>query len=249
LQSGIGREKESYNWCEYLGRCQVPQRTHVMSSFHARLVASPLVVLAALLVVPTANCDEPVSPSIVEMSADRLRRITTEAEHQVDKGNLVGMVSLVARRGKIVYLDAVGHQNRAKNIPMRTDTIFRVASMTKPVTSLAILMLYEEGKIQLTDPLSKYVREFSEMKVIRPDGQLEEAEREIAIYDLLTHNSGLAYHDHSLVGHYYHEADITCGRGLTLYRHLLAALRENPLTASSVFSPVDYTTFLSSIQR
>jgi CubicO group peptidase (beta-lactamase class C family) len=182
-----------------------------MNSFHARLVASPLVVLATLLSVPTATCKEPAAPWASGMSADRLGRITGEAEHQVDKGNLVGMVSLVARRGKIVYLGAVGHQNREENIPMRSDTIFRVASMTKPVTSLAILMLYEEGKIDLTDPLSKYVPEFSEMQVIRADGQLEDAEREITIYDLLTHNSGLAYHDHSVVGHHYHKADITCG--------------------------------------
>lgn len=83
----------------------------------------------------------------VGMSADRLQQITVEAEDHVRKGNLVGMVSLIARRGKIVYLEAAGHQNREKGVPMKTDTIFRIASFTKPVTSLAILMLYEEAAL------------------------------------------------------------------------------------------------------
>lgn len=147
----------------------------------------------------------------VGMSADRLQQITVEAEDHVRKGNLVGMVSLIARRGKIVYLEAAGHQNREKGVPMKTDTIFRIASFTKPVTSLAILMLYEEGKLQLTDPLSQYAPAFKEMKVVAPDGTLVDARREITIYDLLTHNSGLAYHNHPVVGSHYHRAAIACG--------------------------------------
>ena len=80
------------------------------------------------------------------------------------------MVSLVARRGQTVYLNGVGHRDRENGVPMTADTIFRVASMTKPITSLAILMLFEEGKLQLTDPVSAYVSDFKSMKVWTLDG-------------------------------------------------------------------------------
>jgi CubicO group peptidase (beta-lactamase class C family) len=168
-------------------------------------------VVVGLLLVEEARGQEIVAPQNVDMSSSRLNRLTIEAESQVKKGNLVGIVSLVARRGNIVYLEAVGHQNRETKVAMKTDTICRIASMTKPVTSLAVLMLYEEGKVQLTDPLSQYIPEFKDMKVVKADGTLEDADREITVYDLLTHNSGLAYDDHSVVGGRYRDADITNG--------------------------------------
>jgi CubicO group peptidase (beta-lactamase class C family) len=170
----------------------------------------PAAILAILAACFPVNGQELVQPDKVGMSAERLIRLTVEAEHQIEKGNLVGMVSLVARRGKIVYLESVGHQDRERDIPMKRDTIFRVASMTKPVTSLAILMLYEEGKLQLTDPLSDYIPEFKDTKVWTPNGTVD-AERQITIYDLLTHNSGLAYSDHKDVGHFYRDAGVNGG--------------------------------------
>jgi CubicO group peptidase (beta-lactamase class C family) len=174
-----------------------------------RPVVFPLIV--GFLLGSPLHGQEVAAPQDVGMSSDRLQRISCEAENQIKKGNLVGMVSLVARRGKIVYLEAAGHQNREKGVPMKTDTIFRIASFTKPVTSMAVLMLYEEGKIQLTDPVSQYIPAFKSMKVFAADGTLENAQREITIYDLLTHNSGLAYHSHDVVGSYYHRAAIACG--------------------------------------
>jgi CubicO group peptidase (beta-lactamase class C family) len=155
-----------------------------------------------------------VIPESVGMSSARLSRITKEAEQQVADGKLVGIVSLVARRGKIVYLEAVGYQDREEAVRMETNTIFRIASMTKPVTSLAALMLYEEGEFQLTDPVSKYIPEFGEMKVALRDGQLVDAKRQITIYDLLTHNSGLGYPTNVHVGKLYDEARIAGGGGL-----------------------------------
>ena len=174
-----------------------------------RLLCIPLII--GSLLASAAHAQEILSPENVGMSAERLERITLEAENQIKKGNLVGMVTLVARRGKIVYLEAAGHQNREKGVPMKTDTIFRIASFTKPVTSVAVLMLYEEGKIQLTDPVSQYIPAFKDMKVVGSNGTLEDARREITIYDLLTHNSGLAYHNHEVVGSRYHRARIACG--------------------------------------
>lgn len=179
-----------------------------------RLLSRPSVVnviIAVLLLASPAQGQQAVLPQNVGMSADRLDRITVEAENHIQKGHLVGMVSLVARRGKIVYLEAVGHQDRENGLPMKTDTIFRIASMTKPVTSLAVLMLYEEGKLQLTDPVSVYIPEFEKMKVWTPEGEVD-AERQITIYDLLTHNSGLAYENgHDVVGPMYAKAKINNG--------------------------------------
>jgi CubicO group peptidase (beta-lactamase class C family) len=168
-------------------------------------------LIAGLLLALPAHGQEVASPESVGMSSERLHRISLEADNQITKGNLVGMVSLVARRGQIVYLEAAGHQRREKGVPMRTDTIFRIASFTKPVTSVAVLMLYEEGKFQLADPVSQYIPAFKDMKVVASDGTLEDARREITIYDLLTHNSGLAYHDHEIVGSRYRRAGIACG--------------------------------------
>jgi len=179
-------------------------------TYISRHLAFTLLIVGLFFTLP-ARAQELASPKSVGMSADRLERITVEAKNQIEKGSLVGMVSLVARRGKIVYLQPAGLQNREKDVPMKVDTIFRIASFTKPVTSLAVLMLYEEGKIQLTDPVSKYIEAFKEMKVVASDGSLVDARREITIYDLLTHNSGLAYHDHEVVGHRYHRARIACG--------------------------------------
>lgn len=169
-------------------------------------------VLIVSTISPTRLVAQELSrPEDVGLSAVKLERITSEAKNQVAKGHLVGSVSLVARKGKIVYLEAVGYQNREKKVVMETDTIFRVASFTKPVTSLAALMLYEEGKFQLTDPVSIYIPQFKDMKVVSADGSLEDAEREITVYDLLTHNAGLSYSNHSLVGPRYFEAEITNG--------------------------------------
>jgi CubicO group peptidase (beta-lactamase class C family) len=124
------------------------------------------------------------------------------AQGFVDRGEISGIVTLIARNGKVVHLDTVGMSDPAAKTPMRADTLFRVASMTKPVTSVAVMMLCEQGRLLLTDPVSKYLPEFKEMKVAvegAPDAAgkrpvtLEPATRAITIKDLLTHRSGLTY--------------------------------------------------------
>lgn len=115
----------------------------------------------------------------------------------VRQSRVAGAVGLVMERGRVVYGDAVGWRDLAAKKPMTRDTIFRFASMTKPVTSVAVMMLVDEGKVAVTDPLSKFIPEFSNMQVIRPtsegDGQAVPASREITIRDLLTHTSGITY--------------------------------------------------------
>src|SRR3984885_12761345 len=118
-------------------------------------------------------------------------------EGVVRAGDLSGVVSLVWRKGEIVQLDTVGKRDIANDLPMQRDTLFRIASMTKPVTSVAAMMLVEDGRIALGDPITKWLPEFADMQVLkRADGPLDEtypSPRAITVEDLLTHRSGLAY--------------------------------------------------------
>ena len=116
----------------------------------------------------------------------------------VDKGRTPGVVTLIARHGKVVHFSSAGMQDVEAKTPLTEKTIFRIASMSKPITSVAVMILVDEGKINVADPLSKYVPEFKDMKVLVPDKdgknyELVNAKREITIHDLLTHSSGITY--------------------------------------------------------
>ncbi len=115
----------------------------------------------------------------------------------VDSGRLAGMVTVVMRRGELAFAETAGKADVERNRPMRPDTIFRIYSMTKPLTSTAIMMLYEEGRFQLDDPISKFIPAFANPRVYAGGsrGKIDSvpAEREITFRDLLTHTSGLTY--------------------------------------------------------
>ncbi len=142
------------------------------------------------------------SPESVGMSSERLQRLSSALKEEVDKGNLPGTVVLIARKGKLVYSDAVGVLDKSTGRPMTTDAIFRIYSMTKPLASVAAMMLVEEGKLQLTDPVSKFLPALKDLKVsvasTDPNTkqvtyqQVPQA-REMTVQDLLRHSSGLAY--------------------------------------------------------
>jgi CubicO group peptidase (beta-lactamase class C family) len=125
-------------------------------------------------------------------AADRLDRLHRGMQGFVDRNEAGGIVTLIARDGKVVDLHAVGFQDKEAKTPMRTDTIFRIASMTKPITSVAVMMLYEEGKLFLTDPVSKFIPAFKNLQVAEASGNVP-ARRMISIRDLLTHRSGITY--------------------------------------------------------
>ena len=93
---------------------------------------------------------------IADMSSQRLARIAPALKQEIDQGRLPGAVVMVARKGKLVYSEAFGFQDKVAGTPMKTDSVFRIYSMTKPLASVGAMMLVEEGKIQLTDPLSKF---------------------------------------------------------------------------------------------
>ena len=138
-----------------------------------------------------------VSPDQVGLSAARLARISSWMRGWVDSGKLPGMTVCVMRRGELAYAETYGKADVERNKPMRPDTIVRIYSMTKPLTSTAIMMLYEEGRFQLDDPISKFIPAFKNPRVYAGGsrGKIDSvpAEREITFRDLLTHTSGLTY--------------------------------------------------------
>jgi CubicO group peptidase (beta-lactamase class C family) len=132
------------------------------------------------------------------MSMERLDHMRDFFRGEVDKNSTAGYVLLVAREGKLVYSAAIGMRDRARQLPMTLDTRFRIASMTKPITAVAVLMLYEEGRFHLDDPVSRFLPEFANERVfsgVDAQGALitEPAKEPITIRHLLTHTSGLGY--------------------------------------------------------
>lgn len=151
---------------------------------------------------PTSAGGEPLpraEPEDVGMSSERLARIGTALKEDIERGLMPGAVIAIARRGKLVALDAYGWRNKASGVPMTTDSIFPVASMLKPVVSFASLMLYEQGRLLMDDPLSKYFPQFANMRVAardslgRPTTDTVPAVRQITIQDLSRHTSGTVY--------------------------------------------------------
>lgn len=133
----------------------------------------------------------------VGMSSSRLANINHRLSAYVEHGNVAGFVTLAARHGDIVLLEAIGHRDSAAKLPMKLDTIFRIYSMTKPITSVALMMLYERGKFQLFDPVSKYIPAFAKTRVLSGYGfqgkELIEQDPPMTIHHLLTHRAGLSY--------------------------------------------------------
>ena len=157
-----------------------------------------LVLAILVLSLPAAAQDLPTaSPQEVGFSADGLSAVRPAMQKCVDEEKVAGAVAIIARRGKVVAFEAVGMMDVEAGRPMRRDTIFRIYSMTKPITSVAVMMLVEEGKIALDDPVWKHIPQFKGLKVLAdPDAEeiVEVAqEREVTVRDLLRHTAGLTY--------------------------------------------------------
>jgi len=162
----------------------------------ALLVWGFLAPLAWADALPTAL------PESVGLSTERLARVTEVVKGEIAKGRYPGAVALVARRGKVAYFEALGQRDPQAGTPMTTDSIFRLYSMTKPFASVAAMMLVEDGRIRLADPVSRYLPKLANRQVsvarLDPDSGkvtyvLVPAEREMTIQDLLRHTSGLVY--------------------------------------------------------
>jgi CubicO group peptidase (beta-lactamase class C family) len=173
-------------------------------------VAALVVLLGAGVAaqqLPTA------APDAVGMSAERLERLHRGMQGFVDRREAAGIVTLVARDGKVADVHAVGFQDIESKKAMRTDTIFRIASMTKPITSVAVMMLLEEGKLQLTDPVFRFIPSFKNQTVVSDNGATVPVQRPATVRDLLTHRSGLSYGflDGGPVGNAYRKANVSDG--------------------------------------
>ena len=161
-------------------------------------ISSTFVVFGQTKSINSSPALAEASPESVGMSSERLSHIDTMARMLVDAGNIPGMVALIAREGKIVYFKSFGVAN-AEGEPLRKDHIFRIASQSKAITSTAVMMLWEEAKFSLDDPISQYIAEFAKPQVLdtydEESGEYttKNATREITIRHLLTHSSGIGY--------------------------------------------------------
>jgi CubicO group peptidase (beta-lactamase class C family) len=180
-------------------------------------------VACALVLCAGATCGQglPIAkkPEDAGFSPERPERVTRFFQAEVDKKAIPEATVLVARDGKVVYEQAIGFEDREKSITMKADAIFRMASMTKPITSVAVMMLAEEGKIDLLGPVSQYLPEFKDVKVgvqktDASTGQttlvLEDVKRPMTVQDLLRHASGLVYgpFENTLVHQAYNQANL-----------------------------------------
>lgn len=212
----------------------------LQSTILSVLIAAGL-ALAPLAALPArgqeaASTERPAERAAAPaFSQERLDRIGPVMQAEIEKGTMAGAVTLIARGGEIVYLQAHGYLDAAKMEPMTEDAIFRNFSMTKPLVSAATMMLAEEGKLSLRDPITNWLPEFEEMTVLaeQEDGAFEEepAENPILVQDLLRHTSGFGYANNvpDQIAAAYNEADIESRQTDVSADEFVARLAEIPL--------------------
>ncbi len=183
-----------------------------MKPAQSRLV---LIALFAFLQFPVLAAELPTaSPAEVGFDPARIERVTEVFQKYVETGKLAGTVALIVRHGKVAYLKSLGARDLKSEAPMTADTIFRIYSMTKPITTVGAMILYEEGRFQLTDPVSKYIPELEDLKVLvgteSGSADLVDPVRPITIQDLMRHTSGFTYgvFGNTMVDRMYREAKI-----------------------------------------
>ena len=159
-----------------------------------------LALVAALCLIPTppaaAQDLAPAAPESAGMSSDRLAEATRALQAHVNGSNIAGVVAAVARHGRLVYFEALGQRDRETGDPMERDDLFRLYSMTRPITSTAVMMLWEEGRFQLDDPIAQYLPQFADQRVFADAGAPDLAQTrprsgDITVRHLLTHTSGI----------------------------------------------------------
>src|SRR5579863_4774860 len=185
--------------------------------------------------LPTAK------PEAVGLSSERLERISSVVQKDIDDKRVAGAVTLVVRHGKVAFFKAQGMMDREAAKPMPTDAMFRICSMSKPITSVAVMMLYEEGKFLLDDPVSKYLPEFKNPKVLVKPASGEPytipATKEITIRDLLRHTSGISYQWNGDLGPLYEKANVASG--LLQYDGTIGDSVKNLAALPLLFNPGD----------
>jgi CubicO group peptidase (beta-lactamase class C family) len=187
----------------------------VRRQFTIRTVTFLIVFCALALSAAVAQDSPVVKPESVGLSSERLQRMSDTVQRSIDDKRIAGAVTLVIRHGHVAWVKAQGMADREAGKPMHPDTMFRICSMTKPITTVAVMMLYEEGRFLLEDPISKYLPEFKNPKVlVKPaSGAFYSipATREITIRDLLRHTSGIVYQWNADLGPMYKDANVASG--------------------------------------
>ena len=173
----------------------------------ARRFVITLALISAVVLATVQAATPTAKPEEVGLSAERLKRVTEMMQRLIDARTFSGSVTLVARNGRVAHFEALGLMDVEAKKPMQRDAIFRIMSMTKPVVGVAVLMLVEEGKLRLTDPVGRFIPDLQNLKVTVPNtegvvapgviasapqpGRIVDAARPITVRDLLTHTSGL----------------------------------------------------------
>ena len=193
-----------------------------MSAHRMWMLAAAIALLtlsAAAREMPTAR------PDRAGMSEDRLDRLAELARGYTESGKLAGVLTMVARDGQVVHVSAVGQRGVEDDRPLPEDALFRIFSMTKPITAVAAMILYEEGKFQLGDPVSKFLPELAELDVL-VDGERVPAENVMTMQQLLTHTAGFSYgfNPEDPVDKLYNESDALRAKDLDEFIERLAAL-------------------------
>ena len=204
-------------------------------AFSLAIFACVLSAVAGAQEIPSAK------PESVGLSAERLDRIGAAVDKSIADKEIAGAVTMVVRHGHVAWFKAQGMMDREAGRAMSPDAIFRICSMTKPITSVAVMMLYEEGHFQLDDPISKFLPEFKNPKVLVKPSSGEPysipATREITIRDLLRHTSGLTYNWNADLGKMYNEANVA--HGLLQYDGTIGDSVKHLATMPLLFNPGD----------
>ena len=204
-------------------------RIFLSASGYSRAI--PRIILLTLSIVLASSVGakpfERSSPEEEGMSSLQLQRLSQLASKYVAEGRVPGIVNLVMRNGQIVHFEAVGNRGIDDSSPMQLDDLFRIYSMTKPITSVAAMQLYEQGKFQLSDPVTKFVPELQGLNVLNEDETLSPVEREMTMHQLLMHTAGFSYGFHPYrdpVDKLYVAADLVTSKDLEAFVLKLAEL-------------------------
>lgn len=200
----------------------------MMQRRHLALMPAGLLAMPA---IATAQEAERSQDLVQGFSRARLARFQPAMAREVERGSFNGCVALIARNGQIIHHEAYGHQDNARRVPMTREAIFLLASMTKPITSVAAMVLVEEGRMKIGDPITQWLPELRELKVMTRDGEVPLA-RPITVQDLLRHSSGFVYAASSpfpRIREMYEELDIEARRGPVPADEMLRRLGTVPL--------------------
>jgi len=192
-----------------------------------RALAFTVALGAALLSSATNARDVPSTKAEKEgVSSERLERMNELAKSYVDNKRVPGIVTMVARNGRIVHFEAHGNRGTGDDRPLKKDDLFRIYSMSKPITAVALMMLYEEGRFHLNDPAHKYIPELKDLTVYNPDGDPTPAKKPVTMQQLLTHTAGFSYgfNPRDPVDQLYQQAKIFEAKDLDEFVAKIAAL-------------------------